>query len=197
MAVDEKFTIRNVCVFAASSSAINKVYMDAAAQLGAVLARHQWRLIYGGGRNGLMGTLARAVHAHGGQVTGVIPGQLRGFELAYEGCDELIETENLYKRKALMEDRADAFIALPGGFGTLDETFEVLTLRQLWYHQKPMVFLNVNGIYDGLIQFLETLIKAKFISPDHRFLYHVSVDAEDAAAYLAAYEPKPPHAKWF
>ena len=125
-----EFGIKNVCVFAASSNAVDRIYTEAARRLGTGLAKHGYTLVYGGGNNGLMGSMARAAHAQGGRVVGVIPDRLRGLELAYEGCDELIVTADLRRRKGVMERRADAFIALPGGFGTLEETLEILT----WTH---------------------------------------------------------------
>lgn len=188
--------IKNVCVFAASSNALDIVYVEAAKRLGEVLAQRGYMLVYGGGNNGLMGVLAQAAHAQGGKIVGVIPDKLRGFELAYEGCDELIVTSNLRERKAVMERRADAFIALPGGFGTLEEILEMLTLKQLWYHQKPVIFLNIRGIYDELMQFFENLIAERFITPEHRRLYHLSPNPEEAMAFLETYEPQETHGKW-
>jgi len=189
--------IRNICVYAASSDAVAPVYVEAAHRLGALMAERGYTLVYGAGKVGLMGVLARAVHQGGGRVLGVIPDRLRGLELAYEDADELIVTHDLRARKAAMEERADAFIALPGGFGTLEEILEVLTLKQLWYHQKPLVFLNVNGIYNGLLAFFEDLIAQNFIKDTHRMLYHVSPTPEDTLDFLKNYIPSLPGAKWF
>lgn len=134
-----------------------------------------------------MGILAEAMHAQGGHITGVIPDKLHGLELAYAGCDELIVTHHLRERKSVMEARADAFIALPGGFGTLEEILEIVTLKQLGYHQKPVVFLNINGIYDRLMHFFNGLLEERFITQAHQRLYHVSASPEDALAFLASY----------
>ena len=189
--------IRSVGVFAASSDAVGAEYRDAAERLGALLAERGLALVYGAGKVGLMGVLARAVREGGGRVIGVIPEKLRDLELAYLGADELIVTQDLRERKLVMEERADAFIAMPGGFGTLDEVIEVLVGRQLWYHEKPLVFLNINGIYDKLIGFFEDLIGGRFIPASHRELYHVCASPEEAMLFLDSYEPVAPHGKWF
>ena len=133
---------RSICVFCASSSAVAEVYVDVARRLGRRLAERGDRLVYGGGNIGLMGTLATACHERGGYIVGVIPESLKDKELAYEAADELIVTQDMRGRKTIMEKNADAFIALPGGFGTLEELLEIITLRQLHYHDKPVVILN-------------------------------------------------------
>src|SRR5437867_216516 len=139
----ENWTVqRAICVFSSSSDAVAPHYVELAQSFGALLARRHMGLVYGAGRVGLMGVLARAVHAHGGRVIGVIPDFLRAQEVAYEEADELIVTRDLRERKAIMESRYDAFVALPGGFGTLEEILEILTLKQLATHAKPVVFLN-------------------------------------------------------
>lgn len=176
--------ITSVCVFAASSDTLDAAYTDAAAKLGALLADAGYALVYGGGNNGLMGAMARTMHQHGGHIVGVIPEKLRGRELAYDGCGELIVTADLRERKAVMEQRADAFIALPGGLGTLEETLEILTLRQLHYHDKPVLFLNTCGAYDGLFQFFETLGASSLLPPGYQRFYHVARTPEDALALL-------------
>ncbi len=137
------------------------------------------------------------MHEGGGRVVGVIPRKLNDFKLAYEQSDELIVTEDMRERKAAMEARGDAFVALPGGFGTLEEILEVLVLKQLWYHDKPVVFLNVNGIYDGLLGLFDDLIAQRFIKAEHRELYGVADTPEAVFDYLHAYVPAEPHGKWF
>ncbi len=188
--------IRTVCVYAASSEAVAPEYADAARRLGRLIAERGCHLVYGGGNIGLMGALARAAHEAGGHVIGVIPDRLRGLELAYEAADELIVTRDLRDRKAIMEDRADAFIALPGGFGTLEEIIEVMVLKQLWYHKKPLVFLNVRGIYDKLMAFFGHLVTEQFIPASHQSLYHVCNTPEQAIAYLDICETTTPERKW-
>ncbi len=175
---------KTVCVFAASSNTLDGDYAEAARRLGVLLAQQGFALVYGGGNNGLMGILAEAMHAQGGHITGVIPDKLRGMKLAYEHCDELIVTHHLRERKAAMEARADAFIALPGGFGTLEEIMEVVTLKQLRYHHKPVMFLNVNGIYNGLVQFFDTLLREQFITHDHIKLFHILETPEAVLEFL-------------
>lgn len=189
--------LRSLCVFCSSSDAVASQYFAVATELGAALARRKITLVYGGGQVGLMGTVARAVHQHGGRVHGVIPAYLRTRELAYEASDELLVTPDLRARKAAMEERADAFVALPGGFGTLEEILEVLTLKQLGRHHKPIVFLNTNGFYDPLLAQFEKLFAEKFTKVDYRAYYHVAATVTELFEHLDASEPAPAVAKWF
>ncbi len=190
--------MKNICVYAASSDALEQTYKDAAHRLGTLIAQHGHTLVYGGGCVGLMGVCARAVHAAGGgRVVGVITDKLVDLELAYHDADELIVTTTMSERKHIMAEKADAFIAMPGGFGTIEEVMEVLVLKQLWYHQKPCVFLNVNGVYDHLFAFFDTLIDARFIKELHKRLFRVCETPEDAYDYLDNFTPEPVHGKWF
>lgn len=188
--------MRAVCVYCSSSDAVSPLYFQAAEALGAGIAARGCDLVYGGANLGLMGALARAATAAGGRVIGVIPGALRERGLAYEEADELIITRDLRERKAIMEQRADAFVALPGGFGTLEELLEMLTLRQLRMHDKALVLLNVRGFYDPLAALFEQLYRERFAKP-FRDLYHVAPTAEAALAYLDGYTPFLAPAKWF
>ncbi len=188
---------RSICVYASSSNAVAPVFQEAARTLGRCLAQRGDTLVYGAGNLGLMGEVARATHANGGRIVGVIPEKLRDLELAYEKSDELIITRDMRERKAIMEQRADAFIALPGGFGTLEELLEILTLKQLWYHNRPLVLLNTAGIYDGLTAFFETLMQENFIRKSHERLYRLCSTPEEALDYIDAYTPEEPHGKWF
>jgi uncharacterized protein (TIGR00730 family) len=184
-------------VYAASSDAVDADYLAVAERLGALLAGAGKTLVYGGGNVGLMGACARAVHAGGGRVVGVIPEKLQGLELGYEAADEYIVTTGMRERKAIMEERADAFVALPGGLGTLEEIIEVLVLKQLQYHDKPLVFLNTRGVFDPLFAFFDRLVADRFLKAGHRALFHV-VDAPEAVLpLLAAYTPPPREGKWF
>ena len=185
-----------MCVYASSSDAVPAAYRAEAERLGALIAQRGYNLIYGAGQVGLMGDVARAVHAHGGHVIGVIPERLRTVELAYEQADELIVTETMRERKAIMEQRADAFIALPGGFGTLEELVEVLVLKQLHYHDKPIVALNVVGAFDALFAFFQRMSEDRLIKASHFELFHVANDAEAALAHLVDYVPRVPEPKW-
>ncbi len=135
----------SVAVYCSSSNVVDEAYFKAASALGKALARREWRLVFGAGTVGLMGAVARAVHAEGGQVYGVIPHALDRLEVTYKASDELVVVETMRQRKALMEENADAFIALPGGFGTLEEIIEILVLKQLHYLDRPVVFLNTNN----------------------------------------------------
>ncbi|MBX7258751.1 MAG: TIGR00730 family Rossman fold protein [Candidatus Hydrogenedentes bacterium] len=187
----------SVCVYCSSSDAVPEVYFEAARSFGAALAQSGRALVYGGGKIGLMGVLARAVHEHGGKVIGVIPEALREMELAYTGADELIITADLRERKAAMESRACAFVALPGGYGTLEEMIEVLTLKQLHFHAKPIVMINTAGFYQPLLSMFEQLYEQRFAKPETRQLYHVAGNAEDALTYINHYTPASTPQKWY
>lgn len=176
--------MKGICVYCASSGRVDRVYFDIAAALGAVLARRGLPLVYGGGNVGLMGALAVAVHSHGGKVVGVIPEALRDREVAYLEADELIITRDLRERKAIMESRAIGFIALPGGFGTLEEILEVITLKQLRYHEKPVVFLNADGYFAPLLDFFDRIRAQGFATEESAQLYRVADDAEEAVAHI-------------
>lgn len=190
--------MESVCVYASSSDALAESFRTEAIRLGELIAEHGHTLIYGGGSVGLMGACARAVHARGGgRVVGVITDKLMDLELGYRDADELIVTKTMSERKRIMAERADAFIALPGGFGTLEEVMEILVLKQLWYHEKPCVFLNIEGIYDHLFKFFEDMIAHHFIKDSHKDFYYVCSTAAEAYAYLEQYRPGPAHGKWF
>ncbi len=148
--------------------------------MGHLIADHDYSLVYGGGSVGLMGVLARAVHERGGHVYGVMPEALKQLEgLAYDLADDLVVTQTMQERKAIMYTRADAFVALPGGFGTLEEFFEVLTLKQLGYHDKPLFLLNAFDFYKPLLTLFEHLYAARFAREHHRALYQVVDRPED------------------
>ncbi|MCI0697787.1 TIGR00730 family Rossman fold protein [candidate division KSB1 bacterium] len=188
---------KTICVYCSSSEALDPSYYQAAQELGMLMARHHCTLVYGGGRIGLMGALARSVHEHGGKIIGVIPKSLKEKELAYEACDELIVTKDLRDRKAIMEARADAFVALPGGFGTLEEVFEILTLKQLQFHLKPVILVNTNSFYDHLIRLCEHIYRERFAKTDSRLLYHVAASAANIFSHLETYQPPLLDSKWF
>jgi uncharacterized protein (TIGR00730 family) len=152
----------NVCVYCASSGDVDAGFLDLGRAVGRRLAEEGHALVYGGGGVGLMGEVARGVHDRGGRVVGVIPESMRVTEVAYEEADELIWTDHMRPRKAEMERRADAFITLPGGLGTLEELSEILVLRYLGYHEKPVVLLNHEGFYDPLITFFNHLLETRF-----------------------------------
>lgn len=181
--------MRNICVFGASSSRIDQKYIDCAADLGRLLAENGFGLVFGGGRVGLMGAVAKSVHAHGGHITGVIPEKLNQPGIAYEECDELIVTSTMHERKAAMEGMSSGFVVLPGGYGTLEELLEVLTLLQLGYFSAPVVLLNVDGYYDSLVSQLRACVDARFTHPAYLNLFRCAATAKEAMAYLLNYAP--------
>jgi len=181
---------RSVCVFCSSAGGLPEIYRRAAGDLGRELARRGHRLVYGGGNVGLMGEVARSVHRHGGTVVGVIPQSLVDRELAYGPADELLVTETLRERKAEMDARADAFVALPGGFGTLEELLEVLTLRQLRLHDRPVVLVNVAAYWDPFLAMVEAMVAQGFAPLGEGALFQVAATAAQAVD-LAETGPAP------
>jgi uncharacterized protein (TIGR00730 family) len=170
-ATEEKRALRRVCVFCGSSSGRDPRFAAAARELGQALALRSCDLVYGGGQVGLMGVLADAVLAAGGRVIGVIPEMLATRELLHSGATEMHVVESMHARKALMALRADAFVALPGGFGTFEETLEMITWGQLGIHQKPLGLLDVLDFYRPLVEFIDHAIEAGFIRPEQRDLF--------------------------
>lgn len=187
---------RTICVYSSSSCDLDPIYFEAAAKLGESLAKHGDVLLFGGGMRGLMGATARAVHEHHGKVIGVIPEALNIKGVAYESCDEFIVTKDLRTRKAVMDERSDAFIALPGGYGTLEELLEIITLKQLHYHQKAIVILNINGFFDPLLHQFGEVIGQHFAKPDAQKLYYVTDNIESCLDYIDHYQPEPITEKW-
>lgn len=154
----------SLCVYCGSRPGTLSSYAQTASQVGQWIGAHQGQLVYGGGSQGLMGTVARSAKSAGAKVVGVIPHALAAKETANESCDELHMVDNMHQRKFMMAERADAFLALPGGIGTFEELFEVWTWRQLEFHNKPIGLLNVDGYYDGLIQFMQNTVANGFVS---------------------------------
>jgi hypothetical protein len=175
---------RTICVFCSSSKKLDEVYKNAAELLGKELAIRGYSLVHGGGKIGLMGVLSAAVQKNGGKVTGILPESLNLEGIASETDDEIIITKDMPDRKAEMRKRSDAFIILPGGFGTLEEFFETVTLKQLNYTQKPLVVLNINHYYDELLHFLDKSISLNFISEHHKQLYYIVDNVNDAMLYI-------------
>lgn len=176
--------IRNVAVFCASANGADPAYRAAAAELGSALASRNIGLIYGGSNVGLMKAVAEAALTADGKVIGVIPEVLVDLEVAHHGITELHITSNMHTRKALIGEKADAFIALPGGFGTLEELFEVLAWHTLKIHAKPILLLNINGFYDKLLIFLDHCVAEGMLKPRSRELMLVVNSVEDALAQL-------------
>ena len=163
-------TIKKICVYCGSADGLRKQYYDAAFQLGSILANKNIVLVYGAGKTGLMGAVADGVLQNGGKVIGVVPILLNEPQLIHADLTELEVVPDIHQRKARMSTLADAFIALPGGFGTFDELFETLTLAQIRNHQKPIGLLNVNNYFDPLINMVEHALKEKFIYAEHKIL---------------------------
>lgn len=173
-----------IAVYCGSQLGANPLYQQAAAELGATLAKAQHHIIYGGSNIGLMGTLADAALNEGGQVIGVMPTHLQMREIAHTALSEIHFVENMHVRKAKMVDLADAFVALPGGCGTLDEYFEVFTWAQIGLHEKPVILFNVNGFYDALIQHFHKMLDEGFIRPEQRSLLKVATTVEEILQYI-------------
>ena len=186
----------SVAVYCSASNHVDETYFEVATALGEALAQRQWRLVFGAGSVGLMGAVARGVHAQGGRIFGVIPYALDELEVTYKACDELVLVETMRERKALMEHNADAFIALPGGIGTLEEIIEVLVLKQLDYIDRPIVLLNTNGYWASLIALFDEMIKQRFVRAGHNSLYKVVETVEDALDYIGNYYPSKNMARW-
>jgi uncharacterized protein (TIGR00730 family) len=184
-------TLRSVCVYCASSVGADPRFAEAARDVGTTLARRRIRLVYGGGRVGLMGVLADAAMTAGGHVTGIIPAFLQAREVHHTGVSDLVIVESMHQRKAEMASRADAFIALPGGFGTFEELFEVITWTQLDLQRKPVGLLNVAGFYDGLLRFLDEATQARLVRDEHRAILSSADAIEALLADLEAWAPRP------
>ena len=187
--------MKRICIFCGSSTGADPVYAEAARSLGATVARLGLGVVYGGGNIGLMGVLADAVLARKGEVIGVIPQALVDKELAHHGVTELRVVHSMHERKALMAELADAFVALPGGYGTLEEFCEVLTWAQLGFHAKPCGLLNVAGFYDSFLALLDHAVRERFIRPEHRSLVVVDPEPEVLIRRLAESAP-PALPKW-
>jgi uncharacterized protein (TIGR00730 family) len=189
-------SLQSVCVFCGSASGANSVYATTARELGRELAARKLALVYGGGRVGLMGEIASAALASGGTVVGVIPHSLALKEIAQEDCTELIVVNTMHERKALMADRSDSFVALPGGFGTCDELFEILTWAQLGIHRKPVAVLNVNGFFTTLLAWLDHVVAEGLLKPKHRELLLVADTVPELLDALTAWTPPESTTKW-
>jgi uncharacterized protein (TIGR00730 family) len=182
-------SLRAICVFCGASPGGNPVYAEAAAALGRRLAQEGITLVYGGGAVGLMGVVADAALAAGGEVIGVIPTALQSSEIGHNGLTRLEVVDGMHARKARMAELSDAFIALPGGLGTLEELFEVWTWGQLGYHAKPLGLLEVNGFYAKLIGFLDHLVQERFVRQPHRSMLQVREEPGALLEALNQWEP--------
>lgn len=177
-----------ICVYGAASSTIDKEYVDLVEKLGEEMAKRGHSLVFGGGGTGLMGAVSRGVHKGGGKILGVIPKFFKDEKIEYicDVCDELILPDTMRERKQIMEDNADAFIVTPGGIGTFEEFFEILTLKQLCRHHKPIVIYNINGYYNDIVNLMNTSISKNFVREKCLQLYTVTDDLEELFKVLEA-----------
>lgn len=184
-----------ICVFAGSSAGTRPEYRDAAIELGRTLAERGIGVVYGGSCVGLMGAVADAALAAGGEVIGVIPQALVDKEVAHRGLSDLRVVSSMHERKALMADLSDGFVAIPGGWGTIEEFFEVLTWAQLRFHAKPCGLLNVGGYFNHLLRFADYAVEEGFVKHENRSMIAASADVDELLAAMAAYRP-PTIDKW-
>lgn len=183
-------SINNVCVYCGSSPGNSPIYMHAARELGQEISRRKMTLIYGGSSVGLMGEVARAAQAGGSRVVGVIPKALADQEIAFFELCELKVVDSMHERKALMAELSDAFVTMPGGFGTLEEFFEILTWTQLGLHVKPSGLLNINGYFNQLLSFLEYVSNQHFVHHSHIEMIQISTEPSQLLEKLATYQPQ-------
>ncbi len=187
---------KKICIFCSSSKYIDELYGNAADILTEIMVKNNFELVWGGADIGLMGDLARSIQKHGGIARGVLPKSLLKINLEYRDADELIITRDMSMRKNVMNDMSDAFICMPGGFGTLEEILEIITLKQLGYIDKPVVFYNINNYYDLFMKFIEQMIDDKFIKSAGKELYYVSDNPKEIIEYIKNYSGSTHLDKW-
>lgn len=187
--------MQSICVFCGSNAGKSEVYAGATRALARAIVGQGLKLVYGGGNIGLMGVLAETALAAGGHVIGVTPRRLLEKEVVHTGLTELKVVDSMHERKALMAELSDGFIVLPGGLGTFEETFEVLTWAQLGFHRKPCGLLNVSGYYNELMAFLDHAVTERFLKPEHRAMVLVENDPDSLIEQLKTYRP-PEVSKW-
>ena len=187
---------RAICVFCSSSESVDEIFKTTAFELGRELGCRGIDLIYGGASIGLMGCVARGVHEEKGKVTGVLPKFFNTKDIEYSEADELIVTRDMRERKAVMDQRSDAFIVLPGGIGTFEEAMEILSMRQLQLTDKPLIFINTQGFYEELISVFEKMIGLRFAKPNIIDMYKVASDPESALDYALSYFSRSPDNEW-
>lgn len=180
-----------ICVYGAASSEIDKCFVEAGEELGRKMAERNIGLVFGGGRNGMMGAVARGVAENGGNILGISPKffEENNAEISFPECSEFIHTDTMRERKRLLDEKSDAFIITPGGIGTFDEFFEILTLKQLGRHNKAIVIFNIDNYYDNMLKMMQNSIERKFITEDCVELYKVVTTVEEALDYIEKYDP--------
>ncbi|MEE1043804.1 MAG: TIGR00730 family Rossman fold protein [Clostridia bacterium] len=177
-----------ICVYGASSDLIDKSFIETTEELGRKMVERGHSLVYGAGAQGLMGAVARGVYEKNGTIVGVAPSFFNVDGVLFEDCTEMISTETMRQRKQIMEDRADCFIMTPGGIGTFEEFFEILTLKQLARHKKAIAVFNINGYYDSMEKMMQEAIDGKFMKPECSSLYKVFTDIDEMLDYLENYD---------
>jgi len=182
--------LKKICVFGAASTLIDKVYLDAAYELGCLMAEQGYGLVFGGGRTGIMGAVADGVFSRKGYIEGVVPDYLNVEGVIFQKCDSLEVTKTLHERNRIMESWADAFIAAPGGLGTFEELIEMTVLKQLSRHEKAVVVLNTEGYYDPLFEMFDNAARHRFVDEDSLKLYSVADTPAEALKYIGGYEPR-------
>ena len=188
--------INNICVFCSSSESINKSYFKLANDFALLMAKNNINLVHGAGKIGLMGELSRTVRSNGAKAIGIIPERLNIEGVVSCDDDEIIVTKDMQERKSIMREKADAFVVLPGGFGTLEEVAEVITLKQLRYHEKPIVFLDNNDFYKNLFEQFNTFYTEGFTKQEFRDLYFIAQNAKQAMDYIKNYTFEKVEDKW-
>ncbi len=181
----------NICVYGAASSEIESSFMEAGVELGKEMAKRGHGLVFGGGRNGMMGAVARGVEEGNGNILGIAPKFFEdsNAEISFKNCTEFIHTADMRERKKLLDEKSDAFIIAPGGIGTFDEFFEILTLKQLGRHNKPIVMWNLNNYYDNLENMMQVSVDKHFITDDCRKLYRITKNIDKMLSYIENYDP--------
>lgn len=187
---------KSICVFCASSNRVDSLYVEAARELGELIGQRGHALIYGGVQAGLMRAVGEAAHEHGATTTAILPAMMHKRGIGFDRADHTIVTETMAERKAEMHTRADAFVTLPGGFGTLEELFEIITLKQLQYHDKAIVIINTNGFYDPMLEMFEHMFETAFAKDVYRGLYEVVTTPAEAMEYIERYAAKEIESKW-
>lgn len=180
-----------ICVYGAASSEISEEFIKAGEELGIKMAQHGHSLVFGGGRNGMMGAVARGIAEENGYILGISPKffEESNAEISFKNCTEFIHTETMRERKRLLDESSDAFIITPGGIGTFDEFFEILTLKQLGRHNKAIVILNIDNYFDNMMKMLKVSIEKRFITTDCVELYKVTNSIDEALSYIESYDP--------
>ena len=181
--------IKNICVFASSSQNLDSSYYNTAQQLGKLIGQNNMNIVYGGSRLGMMYACAEAVKVNGGKIIGIMPEKIYNYGVGNpEDCDEFYLTSGMRERKAKMDELSDAIIALPGGFGTLEELAEMIVQKQLGYNSKPIILLNTNNFYNKIIEFFETMINEQFAKENSRELYFIANTPDEAIKYIKTYQ---------